>query len=148
MPRPPHHLALPVYQPPLLHIPPPNPPTPSHPCTPYAQVAIVVGGGNFFRGVDRWAGMDRATADYVGMLATVMNAICLQSALEALGVQTRVQTAIEMQVRRRTSAPVGGRAGLGWGFMGCGGTAAGGGRGPPASSERGGVAPLPQPARP
>ncbi|EFN58166.1 hypothetical protein CHLNCDRAFT_141978 [Chlorella variabilis] len=71
------------------------------------QIAIVVGGGNFFRGVDRWAGLDRATADYVGMLATVMNAICLQSALEALGVQTRVQTAIEMQeiaepyIRRR-----------------------------------------------
>lgn len=61
------------------------------------QVAIVVGGGNFFRGVDRWEGMERATADYVGMLATVMNAICLQSALEAIGVQTRVQTAIEMQ---------------------------------------------------
>ena len=52
---------------------------------------------SFFRGVDRWAGLDRATADYVGMLATVMNAICLQSALEQLGVQTRVQTAIEMQ---------------------------------------------------
>ncbi|KAI3428009.1 hypothetical protein D9Q98_006395 [Chlorella vulgaris] len=71
------------------------------------QIAIVVGGGNFFRGVDRWAGLDRASADYVGMLATVMNAICLQSALEALGVQTRVQTAIEMQeiaepyIRRR-----------------------------------------------
>jgi hypothetical protein len=52
---------------------------------------------SFFRGVDRWAGLERATADYVGMLATVMNAICLQSALEALGVQTRVQTAIEMR---------------------------------------------------
>lgn len=71
------------------------------------EVAIVVGGGNFFRGVDRWDGMERATADYVGMLATVMNAMCLQSALEAEGVQTRVQTAIEMQeiaepyIRRR-----------------------------------------------
>lgn len=71
------------------------------------EIAIVVGGGNFFRGVDRWDGMERATADYVGMLATVMNAICLQSALEAEGVQTRVQTAIEMQeiaepyIRRR-----------------------------------------------
>lgn len=71
------------------------------------EVAIVVGGGNFFRGVDRWDGMERATADYVGMLATVMNAVCLQSALEAEGVQTRVQTAIEMQeiaepyIRRR-----------------------------------------------
>ena len=71
------------------------------------EVAIVVGGGNFFRGVDRWDGMERATADYVGMLATVMNAMCLQSALEHEGVQTRVQTAIEMQeiaepyIRRR-----------------------------------------------
>lgn len=71
------------------------------------QIAIVVGGGNFFRGVDRWDGMERATADYVGMLATVMNAMCLQSALEHEGVQTRVQTAIEMQeiaepyIRRR-----------------------------------------------
>lgn len=71
------------------------------------EVAIVVGGGNFFRGVDRWDGMERATADYVGMLATVMNAMCLQSALENEGVQTRVQTAIEMQeiaepyIRRR-----------------------------------------------
>ena len=57
--------------------------------------------------MDRWAGLERATADYVGMLATVMNAICLQSALEQLGVATRVQTAIEMQevaepyIRRR-----------------------------------------------
>lgn len=71
------------------------------------QVAIVVGGGNFFRGVDRWEGLDRATGDYVGMLATVMNAICLQSALEEEGVATRVQTAIAMQevaepyIRRR-----------------------------------------------
>jgi uridylate kinase len=71
------------------------------------EIAIVVGGGNFFRGVDRWDGLDRATADYVGMLATVMNSICLQSALEAEGVATRVQTAIEMQevaepyIRRR-----------------------------------------------
>jgi uridylate kinase len=71
------------------------------------QIAVVVGGGNFFRGVDRWDGMERATADYVGMLATVMNAICLQSALEARGIATRVQTAIEMQeiaepyIRRR-----------------------------------------------
>jgi uridylate kinase len=71
------------------------------------EVAVVVGGGNFFRGVDRWDNLERATADYVGMLATVMNAICLQSALEAEGVATRVQTAIEMQeiaepyIRRR-----------------------------------------------
>lgn len=75
------------------------------------QVAVVVGGGNFFRGVDRWDGLDRATADNVGMLATVMNAICLQSALEALGVQTRVQTAIEMQVRRVVGRVVGRRGG-------------------------------------
>jgi uridylate kinase len=71
------------------------------------QVAIVVGGGNFFRGGDAWAGLERASADYVGMLATVMNAVCLQSALEAAGVATRVQTAIEMRqvaepyIRRR-----------------------------------------------
>jgi uridylate kinase len=71
------------------------------------EIAIVVGGGNFFRGVNRWDGLERTTADYVGMLATVMNAICLQSALEAEGVATRVQTAIEMQavaepyIRRR-----------------------------------------------
>jgi len=61
------------------------------------QLAVVVGGGNYFRGVDAWDGLDRATADYVGMMATCMNAICLQSALESLGVPTRVQTAIEMK---------------------------------------------------
>mmetsp|Transcript_45233 Transcript_45233/g.114527 ORF Transcript_45233/g.114527 Transcript_45233/m.114527 type:complete len:344 (-) Transcript_45233:82-1113(-) len=61
------------------------------------QMAVVVGGGNYFRGVDAWEGLDRATADYVGMMATCMNAICLQSALEDLGVPTRVQTAIEMK---------------------------------------------------
>jgi uridylate kinase len=72
------------------------------------QVAIVVGGGNIFRGVKAAsAGMDRATADYVGMIATVMNAITLQDALEQKGVPTRVQTAIAMQevaepyIRRR-----------------------------------------------
>ena len=72
------------------------------------QVAIVVGGGNIFRGVKAAAGgMDRATADYVGMIATVMNAITLQDALEQLGIPTRVQTAIAMQevaepyIRRR-----------------------------------------------
>jgi uridylate kinase len=42
------------------------------------QVAVVVGGGNYFRGASAWAGLERATADYVGMLATVMNALCLQ----------------------------------------------------------------------
>ncbi|MEZ2235873.1 UMP kinase [Microcoleus sp.] len=72
------------------------------------QLAIVVGGGNIFRGVKAAsAGMDRATADYVGMIATVMNAITLQDALEQAGVPTRVQTAIAMQevaesyIRRR-----------------------------------------------
>lgn len=72
------------------------------------QVAIVVGGGNIFRGVKASAkGMDRATADYMGMIATVMNAMALQDALEQKGVQTRVQTAIAMQevaepyIRRR-----------------------------------------------
>ena len=62
------------------------------------QIAIVVGGGNIFRGVKAAsAGMDRATADYVGMLATVMNAITLQDSLEQVGIPTRVQTAIAMQ---------------------------------------------------
>ncbi len=72
------------------------------------QTAIVVGGGNIFRGVKASAaGMDRATADYIGMIATVMNAMTLQDALEQIGVPTRVQTAIAMQevaepyIRRR-----------------------------------------------
>lgn len=72
------------------------------------QTAIVVGGGNIFRGVKgAAAGMDRATADYIGMIATVMNAMTLQDALEQSGVPTRVLTAIEMQevaepyIRRR-----------------------------------------------
>lgn len=72
------------------------------------EVAIVVGGGNIFRGVKgAAAGMDRATADYIGMIATVMNAMTLQDALEQIGVPTRVQTAISMQevaepyIRRR-----------------------------------------------
>ena len=72
------------------------------------ELAIVVGGGNIFRGLKgSAAGMDRATAEYVGMLATVMNAITLQDGLERAGVPTRVQTAIEMQqiaepyIRRR-----------------------------------------------
>ena len=61
------------------------------------EIAIVVGGGNFWRGAAAAGrGMDRATADYVGMLATVMNSLALQSMLEAVGVPTRVQTAIEM----------------------------------------------------
>lgn len=72
------------------------------------QVAIVVGGGNIFRGVKGAArGMDRATADYIGMIATVMNAMTLQDALEQMNVPTRVQSAIAMQevaepyIRRR-----------------------------------------------
>jgi uridylate kinase len=72
------------------------------------QIAIVVGGGNIFRGIKgASAGMDRATADYIGMIATVMNAMTLQDSLERRGVPTRVQTAIAMQevaepyIRRR-----------------------------------------------
>ena len=62
------------------------------------EIAIVVGGGNFWRGASAAGrGMDRATADYVGMLATVMNSLAVQSMLEAVGVPTRVQTAIEMK---------------------------------------------------
>jgi len=62
------------------------------------EIAIVVGGGNFWRGqAASGRGMERATADYVGMLATVMNALALQSMLEAVGVPTRVQSAIEMK---------------------------------------------------
>jgi uridylate kinase len=61
-------------------------------------VAVVVGGGNIVRGVKVSAqGMDRSAADYMGMLATVMNSLALQDALEKVGVQTRVQTAIEMR---------------------------------------------------
>jgi uridylate kinase len=61
------------------------------------QVAIVVGGGNFFRGAElQKGGMDRARADYMGMLGTVMNCLALQDFLEKEGVETRVQTAIAM----------------------------------------------------
>src|SRR5476649_1853400 len=62
------------------------------------QVSVVIGGGNIWRGLaaaDR--GMDRTTADYMGMLATVINGMALKSALVQLGVETRVQTAIEMK---------------------------------------------------
>jgi uridylate kinase len=72
------------------------------------QIAIVIGGGNIFRGVSAASrGMDRATADYMGMLATVMNALALQQALDKCGVVTRVLSAIDMKevaepyVRRR-----------------------------------------------
>lgn len=60
------------------------------------EVSVVVGGGNFWRGRTS-EGMDRTTADYIGMLATVMNSMALQDALENINVQTRVQTAIEMR---------------------------------------------------
>ncbi|CAN5531238.1 UMP kinase [soil metagenome] len=61
------------------------------------EIAIVVGGGNIFRGVSESAGnMDRAAADYIGMLATVMNAVVLQDALERIHVQTRVMSAIDI----------------------------------------------------
>uniref|UniRef100_A0A7C1J4H4 Uridylate kinase n=1 Tax=Ammonifex degensii TaxID=42838 RepID=A0A7C1J4H4_9THEO len=72
------------------------------------EMAVVVGGGNIWRGIAGSAqGMDRATADYMGMLATTINALALQDALEKAGVDTRVQTAIEMRaiaepyIRRR-----------------------------------------------
>ena len=72
------------------------------------EIAVVIGGGNIFRGVAASAaGMDRATADYMGMLATVINALALQDALEKAGLQTRVLSAIEMRavakpyIRRR-----------------------------------------------
>ncbi len=72
------------------------------------ELAIVIGGGNIFRGLAAAAsGIERSSADYMGMLATVMNALALQSALEAQGVPTRVQSAIEMRqlaepyIRRR-----------------------------------------------
>ncbi|HLU30882.1 MAG TPA: UMP kinase [Acidimicrobiia bacterium] len=62
------------------------------------EIAIVVGGGNIFRGVSQAAkGMDPAAADYMGMLATVINALALRDALEKVGVETRVQSAITMQ---------------------------------------------------
>src|SRR5689334_12710097 len=61
------------------------------------EIAIVIGGGNIFRGVSESAGnMDRASADYIGMLATVMNAVVLQDALEKVGVHTRVLSAINI----------------------------------------------------
>ena len=62
------------------------------------DLALVIGGGNIFRGVNASkAGMDRATADYIGMLATLMNSMVMQDALEKVGVHTRVQSAIEIK---------------------------------------------------
>src|SRR4028119_1321223 len=76
------------------------------------EIAIVVGGGNIFRGVSRSAGnMDRSSADYIGMLATVMNAVVLQDALEKLNVYTRVMSAVDIPqlaepfIRRRADRP-------------------------------------------
>jgi uridylate kinase len=72
------------------------------------EVALVIGGGNIFRGISGASqGMDRSTADYMGMLATVMNALAMQQALEKVGIPTRVQTAIDIKevaepyIRRR-----------------------------------------------
>ena len=72
------------------------------------EVAVVIGGGNIFRGIDAAnGGMERASADYMGMLATMLNALALQNALEKLGAVTRVQSAIDMRqlaegyIRRR-----------------------------------------------
>lgn len=72
------------------------------------EIAVVIGGGNIFRGVEASVkGMERASADYMGMLATVINALALQNSLERLGISTRVQSAIEMRelaepyIRRR-----------------------------------------------
>jgi len=72
------------------------------------EVAIVIGGGNIWRGLTAsHRGMERTTADYMGMLATVINGMALQSAMEAIGIPTRVQTAIPIQsvaepfIRRR-----------------------------------------------
>ncbi|MGH7411983.1 MAG: UMP kinase [Candidatus Methylomirabilis sp.] len=72
------------------------------------QIAVVVGGGNIFRGITASAeGMERSSADYIGMLATVINGLALQDALERMAIDTRVQTAIEMRevaepfIRRR-----------------------------------------------
>ena len=74
------------------------------------ELCLVIGGGNIFRGVSAAAsGMDRASGDYMGMLATVMNALAMQNALERIGVDTRVQSAIPMQtvcepyIRRRAA---------------------------------------------
>ena len=83
----------------------------SRPCTSMGvQVCLVIGGGNIFRGVSAAAsGMDRASGDYMGMLATVINSLAMQSALERQGLQTRVQSAIPMTtvcepyIRRRAA---------------------------------------------
>jgi uridylate kinase len=82
------------------------------------QVCVVIGGGNIFRGVSGASmGMDRAQADYMGMLATVMNALAMQNALERVNVSTRVQSAIPMAsvcepyIRRRAQRHMEGTTG-------------------------------------
>lgn len=75
--------------------------------TAHAEVAVVVGGGNFFRGAElSTRGMDRARADYMGMLGTVMNALALQDFLEQAGVESRVQSAITMTQVAETYIPL------------------------------------------
>ncbi len=69
------------------------------------EVAIVIGGGNIFRGVALGAeGMDRATADYMGMMATIMNAMALQDAMRRAGIEARVQSALSCSRRPRSTA--------------------------------------------
>ena len=90
-------------------IPTPSPGSPSEIAAAKAQgheLCLVVGGGNIFRGLAGAAkGFDRASADYMGMLATVMNALAMQNALEKIGVDTRVQSAIPMATRLRALYP-------------------------------------------
>ena len=75
------------------------------------EICLVIGGGNIFRGIAGAAkGLDRTTGDYMGMLATVMNALAMQNALEQLGVQTRVQSAIPMATVCEPLYPQAGRA--------------------------------------
>jgi len=78
------------------------------------EVCLVIGGGNIFRGLSgAAAGMERATADYMGMMATVINSLAMQNALEKAGLETRVLTAIEMNelAERRPQPPVAGEGG-------------------------------------
>jgi uridylate kinase len=63
------------------------------------QIAVVVGGGNYFRGASAWAGLERATADYVGMLATVMNALCLQVRAVRVGFVAVVAWQVSVQLQ-------------------------------------------------
>lgn len=70
------------------------------------EIALVIGGGNIYRGLSaEKAGMDRVQADYMGMLATVINSMALQDALEKTGVKTRLLTAIKMELRTLYSSP-------------------------------------------